>query len=208
MFSAQNLDGKLFIKTTDGEIIPGITFLKNILSKYENFLFTEEINSSSILRIDCFLDSILLETQNFLLIEKISQNQVLKIPEPYNLSDNLFVKEDFLVDYWYDEDSQRILSCFLKKHNNKFSLLVRESSLITGQTTTTLEKILDIVDFPTSWVWDGIFLKSVKITHNIDTKMYNISFLVRNLERWGIMSVFLYEDPALKIKESKGVFQT
>jgi len=208
MFSTQNLDGKLFIKTTNGEIIPGATFLKNILSKYENVPFTEEINSSFILKIDCFLDSILLETQNFFLIEKMLQASSSKIPESYNLFNNLFEKEDFLMDYWYDENSERVLSCFLKKYNNKFSLLIRESSLITGQTNTILEEILDIVDFPDSWVWADILLKSVKITHNLDTKMYNISFLVRNLENWGIMSIFLYEDPALKIKESKGVFLT
>ena len=206
MFLSQNLNGKFYIKSSDGEITIGSVFLKNILHKYDNFLFTEEINSSAVLKIDCFLDSILIETQNFFLIEKIFQTSSTKFPEPYNLFNNLFAKENYIIDYWYDEKYKKILSCFLRKNSNNFSLLVRESSLLSGQTSTILEETLNITNFPNSWIWNEIFLNSVKITYNKDTRMYNVSFLVKNTEKWGIISVLLYEDPTLKIKESNGVF--
>lgn len=206
MFFTQNLNNKFFIRSSEGEITLGSDFLKNILHKYDNFLFSEEINSSALLKIDCFLDSILIETQNFFLIEKIFQNSPASLPEPYNLFDNLFTKENYMTDYWYDEKNKKILSCFLRKNNNNFSLLIRESSLSSGQTSTILQETLNITNFPNSWIWDEISLNSVKITYNKDTRIYNISFLVKTTENWGIISVFLYEDPSLKIKESNGVF--
>lgn len=206
MVFTQDTSGELFIRTVNGEIVPGHLFLKNIKNKYFNQDFNLELETSKILKFDSFLNSIFIETDSYFLIEKYYIDPSDNLPQPSNLYHNLFTKQFALIDYWYEEKFKKILISSLIKDGESFLLTIIQNSLENGQSIKILEENLNISGFPNEWDWSLVEIKSVKITYNTDSKMYNVSFLIKTLDRWGLISVLLYEDPDLKIKESKGVF--
>ena len=207
MFSSQDIEGQIFIRDSTGKVVESSVFLQNIKNKYFNEDFNLEL-ISSVLKFDCFLDCIFIETNNYFLIEKYFIDNSNYLPYPSNLYYNLFSKNNSIIDYWYEDKGDKVLICSIKKQTNNFLLVIYQYSLNTGQTIKLLEENLSLSNFPDDWDWNLINIKSAKITYNTNTKMYNISFLIKTTDKWGLISSFLYQDPDLKIKESKGVFLT
>ena len=174
------------------------------LSLYESFY--SELTSNQIVKFDVFYDCFFLQTKSGCIFEKYYiENDLIK---PFSIADTFtpkhntrpgFLSFDTHVDYWFDETEKKVYFSYisnLEENKNfplKFSfiLIVNEFDCLTGNIKTVLFWKIEI-PFSKSTRWDifDFILESPKITFNDLTKTFNVSFLIKNLDKqFGIISI-------------------
>lgn len=212
-----SIPGELWIRDFEGKKEIGSNALSSVYLKYSSKYptFFSELTSNQITRFDCFLDCVFVETKSGAILEKLSiDGDKFK---PFNMA-NLHVpkvnlKKGLLnfntyVDYWYDENSNKIYYVYLValEENKTFrfqyslAIIMDEFDCHTGLTETVLFDKLTLA-FKDSKNWDlyDYVLENPKITYNKDTLKFNFSFLLKNKSRdFGLISINYLKNDTLE----------
>jgi hypothetical protein len=154
------------------------------------------------------------ETKSGCIFEKlqIDNNQI----KPFNQA-NLhkpkfdpvpgYLTFDTYVDYWFDEETNKIYYSYLsaleenKNFNTQFSFVflvdVFDCNTATRK-TVIFDKVVFVYEGYRDWDIYNYVMENPKLTYNSDTKKFNLSFLLKNASReLGLISLnFIQTDAA------------
>lgn len=205
------LPGNLWLRDLTNDISPAYNVLSSIYIKYKNInsSFFSELTSNSINRFDVIFDTLFIETNSGCIFEKFYVDEYSGI-QPYTQLNLFNVRKNTTIDYWYSESKNIIYFTelfYTQTHapssNKSFELnvLLKEINCNTGNGSTILSKTIHL-GYLSATNWNYIYtsdnkwyvplftLENPKLTYNVDTKTFNVSFILRNsIGDFGLVSV-------------------
>lgn len=221
IYTEKNKIGELWTRGVDKNIQISNESLSSIFNKYKqiNINFYNELINNKIKRFDVVYDSIFLETETGYIFEKIiySNNQI----SLYQNNNNFSLNGYYPIDYWFDEMKFKIYiveikATFQQKDIFNFYLILTEYDCKTGLLKTVYKHNISL-NFLNSRNWGVNFagvtnneipiIESPKICYNKDTKLYNISFIIRNnnINKIGLISINLINNAGFKTESINGM---
>ena len=163
--------------------------LSSIILKYKNinYNFYYYLNSNEITRFDLFYDTFFIETPSGYIFEKfyIESESIF----PFNKINLFNERKTTAVDYWYSENKNKIYFTeidFIPSNNTDenyidFILYFKNFDCTTGLgnnlLTNEIRIFFDTID---NWNRSKVTFENPKLTYNLDTKKFNVSFILRN----------------------------
>jgi hypothetical protein len=210
----KQIPGELWLRDLKNSVKPSHNVLSSIYLKYQevHFPFFCELTANRISRFDVFYDSVFIETVYGCIFEKIYiENENIL---PFNQINLFNIKKTTTVDYWFDERKNKIFFTDLYYFYDittpsdvfEFIFIFKVFDAKTGLIRTL---ILDnvTIKFISSINWDPTVLtiENPKITYNSDTKLFNVSFILRNSANTiGIISLNVLNSDEPRITEVNG----
>jgi hypothetical protein len=221
IYTEKNKIGELWTRNQNGSIQSSDTSLVSVFTKYKeiNVKFYNELLNNKVKRFDLFYDSIFLETETGYIFEKIVYNN--NSISLYQNNNNFKLNGYYPIDYWFDESNFKVYIAEIKatiqlKDVFNFYLILNEYDCKTGLIKTVYKHNI-ILNFLNSRNW-GVnsdnspsneipIIESPKICYNKDTKMYNISFIIRNnnINKIGIISINIINTGIFKTESINGM---
>lgn len=206
-YTEQNSSGELWIRTLDNSKIPAPIALSAVYKKYQPYsTFYSELTSNLITRFDNFLDTFFIETPSGYIFEKTYiEDNLYKPFNSVNLYNPIYYKVGTSLiygtktGYWYNERDNKILQSYLltldenKNYTDRFSFVVimNEFDCKVGSLRTVFFERLSL-SFTASENWnrDSVTLETPHLAYNVDTNVYNISFLIKDAyKQFGLISL-------------------
>lgn len=210
----KQIPGELWLRDLKDSVEPSHNVLSSIYFKYQevHFPFFCELTANRINRFDVFYDSIFIETIYGCIFEKIYiENDAIV---PFNQINLFNIKKTTTVDYWFDENKNKVYFTDLYYYYNsdtvsdgfEFIFIFKVFDCKTGLIKPL---ILDnvIIKFLSSsnWKRSVLTIENPKITYNSDTKLFNVSFILRNsVNTIGIISINVLNSDEPHITEVNG----
>jgi len=201
--------GELWIRYPSKVLYPATSALSSIYLKYSliDTDFYAELKNNNILNFDCFYDVIFIETKSGHIFDKIIFETNSYAPS--NL-DNHFLdtKETYkFVDYWLDEKNKKIYTSINQYNTTSVSsvnvgIMVEQFDIVRN--TFNLKLFYEInLNFGYNLYSKTPVLEPSKISYNIDTKKFNISFILRGpQDEFGLISSNLSKYEFLEVDET------
>jgi hypothetical protein len=213
-YEEQSQPGKLWIRTPKGEKFPANQALSAIFSKYKPLTssFYFDLNENNIERFDVIYDTLFIETSSGCAFEKFYVEDLLI--KPYSQANLFYPFYSSKIDYWYSENSSKIYYAdILDIYKGEqpyttpslafvFFLAINEFDCILGSTKSrAVYKIqLGINETNSEWLRNGYTIENPKLTYNLDTQFYNVSFILRNYNnKLGLISINLKEGKRFEV---------
>lgn len=203
------VSGELWSRYPSGVIYPATSALSALYLKYYAIdqIFYNELKNNNITRFDYFYDSIFIETSRGFIFDKlIFENNSYK---PSNNDNHLVITSQdnkTQPDYWLDETNKKIYVVFTKIKEwlvNKLIINVSVQQFDISQNLLYTKLNFDInVNISNNHYYSEPSLEPAKISYNIDTKTFNVSFICRgNNQEFGLISINLSKGQTLEIDE-------
>lgn len=221
IYNEKSKTGELWTRYQDGTILNCVSSLESIFLKYQpiNLNFYNEVINNQIKRFDVFYDSIFLETQTGFIFEKIvyDNDNITLYQNINNLTLNGYVP----IDYWFDELNFKVYSVNIRAGIQvedifDFYLILTEFDCKTGLLNIIYKHRIKL-NFYNSVSWgsntvgvpssDIPIIETPKICYNKYTKIYNVSFIIRNnnINKMGLISINISKDEFFKTNSINGV---
>jgi hypothetical protein len=227
IYNTEGISGNLWLRTLDGKIESSNNILSSVYLKYQTVnntnLYYKDLSANQLTRFDMFYDTIFVETNLCYFFEKITIDPLDGTIQPYESSNNLFVRGAIPIDYWFDETNFVVYYVDIRsgeqqgKNNTQeavfdFYLTFNKFDCKTSIITSLLKKHISIqLNGATTDLWGGDIanIEKPKICYNKDTKKYNISFIVRNKKnRIGLISIMIANKGEFYIESLNGLLPT
>jgi hypothetical protein len=198
--------GEIWIRTPSGKIIPSTDALSALNLKYStiNPLFYFELTYNEIKRFDFFYNVIFIETASGYIFDKLTS--IKNVLTPVNNDNRLTLKPtmESNPDYWLDENNKKIyvVSNELKAWTNTtVNLEVQIKQFDITRNLYSTKFLYDInLNFPSSLYTTPPTIEPCKISYNVDTRCFNVSFILRgNNQEFGLISTILKKNENLVI---------
>jgi hypothetical protein len=198
--------GEMWMRTPSGKILPYNIALSSLNLKYNsiNSNFNFELTNNLINRFDFFYDVIFIETNSGYIFEKLKKNGDVIFPE--NNDNRLTLKSDIDVnpDYWLDEPNKKIYIVenkliYWDSDEVKLNIIVKQFNITENLYSTKLSYVLHL-KYCNFNITKKPIIEPCKISYNIDTKCFNVSFILRgNNNEFGLISNTLKKNQNLEI---------
>lgn len=177
--------GEMWLRYPSGVIYPAPSALSSLYLKYSpiDSDFYAELKQNEILRFDNFYDTIFIETKSGHIFDQLTFEDNAFVPT--NL-DNRFkdTKENYVaLDYWLDEKNKKIYTSINQYNVSSLSsvqigIMMEQFDIIRN--LFNLKLFYEIkLDFGANIYTKTPILEPPKLTYNIDTRRFNISFIIR-----------------------------
>lgn len=207
-YSNDRLAGELWLRDLNNVINPAYNTLSSVFFKYQNYTnFYNNLTSNNITKFDTFYDSILIQTPNGYAFEKLKvENSTI---QPYNEFALYCPNNATLIDYWFDEYRKKVYFCGFNDLTPVYSpqlnlsLYFNEYDLNTGNVKDLLNSTITLkLCAAQNWTSTNGSKEAPVLTYNIDTDIFNISFIVKNsIGTIGLISINLNGSDYIKITE-------
>lgn len=205
--SQNQIFGEMWMRNPSGKILPYNVALSSLNLKYDsiNPNFNFELTNNLINRFDFFYDVIFIETNSGYIFEKLKKNGDVIFPAN---NDNRFTpKSDINVspDYWLDEPNKKIYIVenklvYWDSDEVKLNIIVKQFDITENLYSTKLSYVLHLKYCNSSSITKKPNIEPCKISYNIDTKCFNVSFILRgNNNEFGLISNTLKKNQNLTI---------
>lgn len=211
----KQIPGQLWLRNLTDKVVSASDALSSVFVKYKtiNSSFYSDLTSNNINRFDVIYDTIFVETNNGYIFDKFYIDDFLQV-QPYNQLDLFSTRKNTTVDYWYSESKKKIYFTeifYTAKTNTPanvftFNLIINEFDCTTGIAVKSLLKSINLkYTSSTNWDINNFTIENPKITYNSDTKIFNISFILRNsASTFGMISINVDDGTILAISEING----
>ena len=196
--------GEIWMRTPSGKILPSTDALSALNLKYStinpNFHF--ELINNEIKRFDFFYNVIFIETATGYIFDKLTKSENILIPENNDDRLTLKVKMESNPDYWLDEINKKIyvVDNKLNSWNSSsanLNITIKQFDITKNLYSTKLSYNLNL---EYSNITKEPITEPCKISYNIDTKCFNVSFILRgNNDEFGLISTTLKKNQNLVI---------
>jgi hypothetical protein len=202
--------GELWMRTPSGKILPSNVSLSSLYLKYSTIYspIYSDLQNNAIKRFDCFYDVVFIETLNGFIFDKIKyeENEIY----PANNDDRFISTLDGnkSPDYWLDEVNKKIYVVYnnLKElYGNiaKINVTVHQFDIIKNTYSSKLSYTLTLTFCENYYLEQpdiSKFLEPPKISYNLDTRCFDVSFILRGLNKeFGLISTLLKKKDVLDI---------
>lgn len=204
--------GQLWLRTPSGTVYPATSAFSAVYLKYQNLAntFCVHLTNNQIKRFDIFYDVIFIETDCGHIFDKIEI--IDNVFKPVNLDNRFYpTKNDVgLPDYWLDETNKKIYNVINKVYNWTLSsvdvdVIVEQFDIIRNTFAIKLNYQI-LFNFEKNIYSEKPILEPPKITYNLDTKTFNISFILRGPNKeFGLFSTNLIKEEILNISEVNSI---
>ena len=195
------------MRTPSGKILPSTDALSALNLKYStinpNFHF--ELINNEIKRFDFFYSVIFIETASGYIFDKLSKHENVLIPENNDNRLTLKVNMESNPDYWLDEINKKIyvvnneLSAWNSSSAN-LNITIKQFDITKNLYSTKFSYNLNLNYCDFSGLTKEPIMEPCKISYNIDTKCFNVSFILRgNNDEFGLISTTLKKNQNLVI---------
>lgn len=201
--------GEMWIRYPSKVLYPATSALSAVYLKYSliDADFYKELKNNQILRFDFFYDVLFLETSSGHIFEKLTFES--NSYEPSNLNNHfLNTKEVYkFVDYWFDEKNKKIYTTINQYNTTSVSsvnvgVMVEQFDIIRNVFNLKLFYEINL-NFGYNLYQKTPVLEPPKITYNVDTKNFNISFILRGPKNeFGLISSNLSKYEFLDVSET------
>lgn len=197
--------GEIWMRTPSGKILPSTDALSALNLKYStvdpDFYF--ELINNEIKRFDFFYNVIFIETASGYIFDKLTKSQNILIPENNDNRLTLKANMESNPDYWLDEINKKIyvvnneLSAWNSSSAN-LNITIKQFDITKNLYSTKLSYNLNLKYYIN--LTKEPIMEPCKISYNIDTKCFNVSFILRgNNNEFGLISTTLKKNQNLVI---------
>jgi hypothetical protein len=196
--------GEMWLRDPSGTIHPANSALSNFYSKYKtiNQTFYSELTSNQIKRFDFFYDVVFIETKSGHIFDKIEvvNDKIV----PVNL-DNRFLPYSYS-DYWLDESNKKIYNVINKIDSWSLSsvdigVMLEQFDIIRNSFNLKLYYQINL-NFNQNIYSNIPIIEPPKITFNLDTDSFNVSFILRGPNKeFSLISTNIKKQQFLEISE-------
>jgi len=201
--------GELWFRDTEGNRVPATIALSAVYMKYATAYptFYNHLSTNNVTRFDVFYDTIFVETPAGYFFEKLNLDDRGITPfSLYNFYTPIIPKRQNYAGfstrccYWLQEDENKIYYAYVapmdenKNSISRFSFTIHlnvfDTNLATVQ-TVLFDRVRLIMrpEGTSNWSNFNVTLEDPVITFNETTRLFNISFLLKNeILEFGIMS--------------------
>jgi hypothetical protein len=202
-YNDTNLLGQLWMRDINNNVIEATNALSAVYLKYQTIqpLFFSELTSNNITKFDIFYDTLFIQTNSGYVFEKIKYDTSGILP--YSEFNHYIQNQSNNIDYWFNEKNKKIYFYgfyTLENSTSNFTLSTYFNvfDINTGNYKNLYNPVINFGSItnsnPISMVEDP------KMTFNIDTNTFNISFIVRNYNNtFGLVSINFNENEILEI---------
>lgn len=199
--------GEIWMRTPSGKILPSTDALSALNLKYStiNRNFHFELINNEIKRFDFFYNVIFIETATGYIFDKLTKSENILIPENNDDRLTLKVKMESNPDYWLDEINKKIyvvnneLSAWNSSSAN-LNITIKQFDITKNLYSTKFSYNLNLNYCDFSGLTKEPIMEPCKISYNIDTKCFNVSFILRgNNNEFGLISTTLKKNQNLVI---------
>lgn len=204
--------GQLWLRNPSGAIYPATSAFSAVYIKYQNLAstFCSQLTNNQIKRFDIFYDVIFLETECGHIFDKIEFNN--NSIKPVNLDNRFYPtrNEVGFPDYWLDETNKKIYNVINKIYSWTLSsvdidVVVEQFDIIRNTFAIKLNYQI-LFNFGENIYNDKPILEPPKITYNLDTKTFNISFILRGPNKeFGLVSTNISKQEILDVTEVNSI---
>ena len=199
--------GEIWMRTPSGKILPSTDALSALNLKYStvdpDFYF--ELINNEIKRFDFFYNVIFIETASGYIFDKLTKNENVLIPENNDNRLTLKANMESNPDYWLDEINKKIyvvnneLSAWNSSSAN-LNITIKQFDITKNLYSTKFSYNLNLNYCDFSGLTKEPIMEPCKISYNIDTKCFNVSFILRgNNNEFGLISTTLKKNQNLVI---------
>jgi len=205
-----NILGELWVRTPTGKILPANVSLSSIYIKYsaiQSPIYTD-LKNNAIKRFDCFYNVVFIETENGFIFDKISYDKNELNPAD---NDNRFISTtngNKSPDYWLDEVNKKIYVVYnnLKQLGGniaKINVTIHQFDITKNTYASKLSYTLKLT-FCNNYYLEqsniSEFLEPPKISYNLDTRCFDVSFILRGINKeFGLINTILKKKDVLDI---------
>ena len=223
-----NVDGEIWIKDSNDNILPFNVAFSGLFIKYQNNLnsnfFYNKLTSNEISNYEIFYDSIFIQTEFGSCIDryKIENNNIVS----YDSKINFLYQKQNEISYWFDEQNHKVyIFCFLpddqvKVINSQTSdterwtfkqISINFNFYVFDIKTNTLKNLIDkkikywVGNEFLKWKTPPTINPNIKskplLSFNPDTKTFNVSFTIKEYvdSEFGIISINFKETKVLEV---------
>lgn len=218
IYNNNSIQGELWLRDLRETVRPANQVLSSIYLKYKNIYpsFYDELNSNQIVKFDMFYDTIFIETNSGCVFEKFYLDD--GYIKPFNQLNFFNIRKDTRVDYWFDETKNKIYFAdifinkvrpveeFLGSGNFDFIVTFRVFDCTTGLAKNIFIDLIKLYHTD-SINWDDFDfnIEDPKLTYNVDTKHFNLSFAIKNYkDELGLLSLNILGGDNPRITELNG----
>jgi hypothetical protein len=193
------------MRTPSGKILPSTDALSALNLKYSttNPDFYFELINNEIKRFDFFYNVIFIETESGYIFDKLTKSENILIPENNDNRLTLKVNMESNPDYWLDEINKKIyvVDNTLNSWNSNtvnLNIKIKQFDITKNLYSTKLSYNLNLKYYNN--ITKEPIIEPCKISYNIDTKCFNVSFILRgNNDEFGLISNTLKKNQNLVI---------
>jgi hypothetical protein len=212
------IPGNLFLRNLQGDTESASTLLSSIYLKYYdvNLNFFNQLTNNQITRFDIFHDCVFLETFEGYIFEKFYIDDYGHI-QPYNLLNMFNFRKNTTVDYWYDDQKNKIYYTELayfddpnQIHGEDFwfttIIFFKSFDCNTGNSKLLFLNAIKLTyNNATNWSDYNFIIENPKLTYNKDTKLFNVTYGLRNAANTlGLISLNILNQEKPYITEING----
>lgn len=205
--------GEMWLRYPSGLLYPAPSALSSLHLKYApiNANFYAQLKNNEVLRFDNFYDTIFIETKSGHVFDQIifEDNSFV----PVNM-DNRFMETEnsyIFLDYWLDEKNKKLYTSINQYNTTSLSsvqigIIMEQFDIIKN--TFNLKLFYEIsVNFGSNIYSKTPILEPIKLTYNVDTRKFNISFILRGPNNeLGLISSNVAKYEYLTVEETNCVF--
>jgi hypothetical protein len=198
--------GEVWMRTPSGKILPSTDALSSLNLKYStiNSNFYSELSSNQIKRFDFFYNVIFIETASGYIFDKLTKSENILIPENNDNRLTVKTKMESNPDYWLDEINKKLYvvdNTLLSWSSTSVKINVKIKQFDITKNLYSTKFSYDINLTISSSLYTAIpKIEPCKISYNIDTRCFNISFILRgNNNEFGLISTILKKNQNLVI---------
>lgn len=222
-YEEKKYTGEVWVRNTNDLVYPLPTALSAIFLKYKriNSDFYNELQLNKINVFEIFYDTLFIQTQTGYILEKYTYDGSGFLPSNQINNFNAF-KKGLPMDYWFDEVDKKIYTFevlssysiegggFINVLNipfefKSFNLKNGESDIILSLNQQLSFTTIDVppLDENGSFIstfFTNNFLNDPKLTYNIDTNVFNVSFVIKDaFSNFGLLSMNFNKKEVLEI---------
>jgi hypothetical protein len=212
-YEEKKYTGEVWVRNTNDLVYPLPTALSAIFLKYKliNADFYNELQLNKINAFEIFYDTLFIQTQTGYILEKYTYDGSGFLPSNQINNFNAF-KKGLAMDYWFDEVDKKIytfevLSSYSIENSGFINVLnipfeFKSFNLKNGESDIILslnqQLSFTTIDVPSldengsfiSTFFTNNFLSDPKLTYNIDTNVFNASFVIKDFfSNFGLLSM-------------------
>lgn len=200
--------GELWLRTPSGAIYPATSALSAVYSKYKivDSTFYSELSNNQIKRFDFFYDVVFIETNSGHIFDKIEilDNHIIPVNQDNRFFDTR--NQPAFPDYWLDETNKKIYNVINKIYSwtlssTQIDVIIEQFDIVRNLFGLKLNYQINL-NFGQNIYSSKPILEPPKITYNIDTKTFNVSFILRGPNKdFGLISTNLIKEQILNVSE-------
>lgn len=202
-------NGELWLRYPSGVIYPATSALSSLYLKYSpiDSKFYQELKNNEVLKFDVFYDTVFIETQSGHIFDKIVFEDNAFVP--YSLDNRFFnTKKPYIfVDHWLDEKNKKIYTTINQYNFSSISavnigIMMEQFDIVRN--TFNMKLFYEVnINFGSNIFNKTPILEPAKMTYSVDTKKFNISFIIRGPNnQFGLISTNISKYDVLTPEET------